>query len=84
MPSWVRWSTSRRARGWVLAAVAGALLAAESDSVLAAAPEAAPEIPAGLVPPTLLESAGLDYPPELLAEQPPPAGEVAIEITIGT
>jgi TonB family protein len=54
---------------------------------LASAPvhAAAPEDPAaGLQPPLLRESATLDYPPALLEEDPPPAGEVAIEVTIGT
>jgi len=60
-----------------------ALAALGPTQALAAAPEAAPELPAGLEPPVLLEGASLDYPPELLDEDPPPAGEVGVEITIG-
>jgi TonB family protein len=60
-----------------------ALFATPAQAVARRAPEA-PAVPEGLQPPTLLEGAALDYPPELLDEDPPPAGEVAIEITIGT
>jgi TonB family protein len=75
-----------RGRSWPALAI-GTWLGLASVTAHAAAPE--PSEPdaaanAGLQPPTLLEPASLDYPPELLEQDPPPAGDVAIEVTIGT
>ncbi len=77
-----RWLDLDRRMPWALVLGFGTLLGLAAAPVHAAAPE--PPASAGdLQPPVLLEAASLDYPPELLTEDPPPAGEVAIELTIG-
>lgn len=65
-----------------LGLVAGPAHARALELRITAEPEGA--APEGLVPPTLLNTTSLDYPPALAELDEPPQGTVVIELTIGT